>query len=134
MLPGNERVRVDDDNVLRFGVFAMERMINELLKLGSSRSALRVKVCGGATIVPGAQIGIGNQNFVREYVTTERLQLVSEDLGGTQARRVLFYPDTGRLRIKRLSPLEVDELQTLEERYASRVGETAQEEDDVELF
>ena len=84
----------------RYGVQAMEMLINGLLTRGASRHGLRAKVFGGARMNAGmADIGAKNASFIRRFLADEEIPLVSESLGGVQARRVQFWPVTGRARI-----------------------------------
>jgi len=91
----------------RYGSFAMEYLINEILKYGGNRRHLEVKLFGGGRIM-GNQISVGQQNidFVKNYVHTERLNLVAEDLGNVYPRKILFYPADGRARVKKLRSME----------------------------
>lgn len=103
LLPGISQDAEDEARELRYGVDAMERLVNRILRRGGVRRRLAVKVCGGGDVIGGTS-GVGGQNisFIREYLVTEGLRLVGEDIGGRFARRVLFFPDSGRVRVKRL--------------------------------
>lgn len=83
----------------RYGVQAMEMLINGLLKRGASRDRLRAKVFGGARMTAGLMdIGARNGAFVRQFLTTEGIRLESASLGGERARRIQFWPVSGRAR------------------------------------
>ncbi len=83
----------------RYGVHAMEMLINGLLRAGARREALKAKLFGGAKIATNLRdIGASNAEFAREFLRTEGIPCVAESLGGTQARRVTFDPTTGRAR------------------------------------
>jgi chemotaxis protein CheD len=91
----------------RYGSYAMEHMINEILKYGGKRRNLEVKLFGGGKIMSHiANIGQQNIDFVKLYVQTENLTLLAEDLGGIYPRKILFYPKTGRVRVKKLRAME----------------------------
>jgi len=84
----------------------MERLINEILKHGGSRENLEVKLFGGARVLQNmSDVGMRNIEFIRDYVETEGLQVVAEDLGGAYPRKVLYYPLSGRARMKKLRSL-----------------------------
>ncbi len=84
---------------LRYGVHAMEMLINDLLKSGARRSALRAKIFGGANMASNlGDIGKSNANFAKTFLATEGIPCLAESLGGTNARRVLFRPHTGHVR------------------------------------
>jgi len=81
----------------RYGVQAMELLINGLLQLGARRERLEAKVFGGARMTVGfSDIGAKNAEFVRRFLRDEEIRLVAESLGGDQARRLHFTPTTGR--------------------------------------
>jgi chemotaxis protein CheD len=84
---------------LRYGVHAMELLINALQKAGASRSRLKAKVFGGGTM-SGLFHDIGQKNgeFVLNYLSEEGVPVSAQDLGGTSARRINFHPITGQVR------------------------------------
>ena len=87
-----ERGRSSD----RYGTFAMELLINDLLKLGASRGRLKAKLFGGA-MMDGhfGRIGRSNAAFATTFLAAEDIPVIAESLGGTQARRIRFVPVTG---------------------------------------
>ena len=88
------------DRPVRYGLFAMEMLINALMKGGARRESLQAKVFGGAKIMADLRdIGSANAKFTREFLATEQIACVAESLGGTQARRVVFRPSTGQARM-----------------------------------
>jgi chemotaxis protein CheD len=93
--------RADGGNVFGHGVNGMELLINGLLRLGAGRGRLRAKVFGGATMIRGlSDEGARNGAFVVEFLAREGIDLVGRDLGGARARRIEFWPGTGRVRLK----------------------------------
>jgi chemotaxis protein CheD len=87
----------------RYGNVAMERLINDIMRLGGQRANLEFKVIGGGKVLDIAlDVGARNANFVREYLKTEGLRIVAEDLGDSFARKLFYSPATGKLRVKRL--------------------------------
>lgn len=102
----------------RYGAFAMESLINALLSRGASRQRLQVKLFGGARVLARlSDVGARNIEFVRRYVATEGLTVVGADLGGEQPRKLLMYPATGRVMVRRLPPVESSEVASAETRY-----------------
>lgn len=92
---------------MRYGNFAMEALINKIIKTGCPRERLEVKLFGGGNVTPG-QIRVGDHNgkFALNYLNYENLKPVAVDLGGDHARRIHYYPITGkvdRLLLKRAS-------------------------------
>jgi len=87
----------DNNTALRFGVNAMEKLINGILTTGGKRDRLLCKAFGGAAIVPSlGKIGHENTVFVIGYLADERISCIAQSLGGTQARRIRFWPATGK--------------------------------------
>jgi chemotaxis protein CheD len=89
----------DVANSLRYGVHAMEMLINDLLKKGARRFALRAKLFGGANMASNlGEIGASNARFAKQFLATEDIPCLAESLGGTNARRVMFRPTLGLVR------------------------------------
>lgn len=87
--------------VFGHGVNGMELLINGLLRLGADRSRLQAKVFGGAKLFSGlSDAGARNGEFVVEFLGNEGISHVGGSLGGTRARRLEFWPGTGRARVK----------------------------------
>lgn len=96
--PGrNERLGSAD--MQRYGVHAMELLINGMMKQGAMRSRLRAHVYGGANMVQGlGPIGSTNSAFARKFIETEGIALGRFETGGSAARRVEFLPYLGKVR------------------------------------
>lgn len=91
----------------RYGRHAMARLIAGLLELGARREHLEFKLFGGGRILPAmTDVGAANVSFIRDYVAQHGFRVVAEDLGDTCPRRVVFFPGTGRVRLKRLRSME----------------------------
>jgi chemotaxis protein CheD len=98
LLPG-EPADLQKRDVERYGVYLMEVLINDLMKLGARRERMRAKVFGGATILRGlGAIGAANAEFAKNFLRHEGIRVVAEDLGGERARRLQFWPASGRAR------------------------------------
>jgi len=127
-----------DGATLRYGAFAMEQLINEILKKGGMKSRLEVKVFGGGNVIrSSALIGDKNSVFVRRYLAEEGIKIAKEDLGGTYPRRVHYYPDTGKVMIRHLRREEDLTLINKEENAYKHEIEDRNEkgtEGEVELF
>lgn len=90
----------------RYGSYAMELLINEMLKCGASRSAMEAKVFGGGAVINGMNsINVGERNtrFVMDYLKTERIPVVSKDVMDVYPRKVCFFPASGKAMVKRLA-------------------------------
>ena len=91
----------------RYGSYAMELLINELMKLGASRLTIEAKVFGGGAVVSGMNsINVGERNtrFVLDYLATERIPVVSKDVLEIYPRKVCFLPVSGKALVRRLAP------------------------------
>ena len=118
----------------RYGSYAMESLINELMKLGARRERFEVKLFGGGKILSSmTDIGEKNIEFAREFLTLEGFKVAAEDVGDVYPRRVLYIPATGVVMLKRLRALDVVDIARRETNYqSSLVARPA--ESDVELF
>ncbi|SMX29146.1 Chemoreceptor glutamine deamidase CheD [Pelagimonas phthalicica] len=88
----------EGENV-RYGAYAMELLINGLLKQGADRSRLQAKVFGGGKMIGSLQdIGNSNTKFARQFLADEGIPCLAESTGGTQARRIRFWPTTGKVK------------------------------------
>jgi chemotaxis receptor (MCP) glutamine deamidase CheD len=102
MLPSGE----SGERPARYGVHAMELLINDIMKLGGERSRLRAKVFGGAAVLRGLKAGVDvgrrNAEFIRTFLATERIPIDAEQLGGAHPLEVRFATDTGKARVRAL--------------------------------
>ena len=86
-------------DVQRYGIHAMELLINAMMQRGAVRGRLRAHLYGGANIIAGlGQIGSNNAAFARNFMETEGIPIGRCELGGTRARKVEFMPYEGRVR------------------------------------
>jgi chemotaxis protein CheD len=120
----------------RYGAYAMEVLLNHLLKLGARRSSLEAKVFGGGKVLASltqAQVGEKNAQFVRDYLDTERIPIVAQDLLDIYPRKVYFFPASGRVMMKKLVRVKNDTLIAREREYEARLRRD-NVQGDVELF
>jgi chemotaxis protein CheD len=109
---------------MRYGTYAMEVLINELLKAGARRENLEAKVFGGGNVLRGFNaINVGERNavFVREYLRAENIRIIAEDLNDIHPRKVYYFPRTGKVLVKKLKQLNNNSLVNREQDYASRL-------------
>jgi len=140
MLPETTKHRLTggDDavvgNATRYGNYAMEHLINTILHNGGKRKNLEVKLFGGGKIIPTlGDTGQNNIDFVLEYIDTEALRLVSQDLGDIYPRKVIYFPQSGRVRMKKIKELHNDTIASRETQYRSSIKDVPVE-GEVELF
>ncbi len=126
------------DAPLRYGAYSMEKLINDILKMGGQKNRLEVKVFGGGNVIESsAMIGDKNVNFIKKYLKQEEIKISQEDLGGTSARRIHYFTDTGKVMMRKIKiSQEVEEVRKQEKTYRDKVSKTVSSEDegDVELF
>lgn len=137
MLPDSGQ---DQNNPLgesaRYGTYAMEILINQLLKMGAKRSNFEVKVFGGGAVLRGftvANVGERNAEFVQNFLKTENIPIAAQDLLDVYPRKVYYFPRTGLVRVKKLKQLHNDTIINRETEYNSRLHYSKME-GDVELF
>ena len=140
MLPINKNTSNEEisaiGNAARYGNFAMEQMINDILKNGGTRENLEVKIFGGGRVLQNMQsldVGNGNINFVREYIATEQLKLIGEDVGDVFPRKVIYFPLTGKVKVKKLRQMHNRTIIEREDSYLSSFEEKPVTTD-IELF
>lgn len=137
MLPDERR---DSGDLLspsmRYGAYAMEVMVNELLKKGARRNFLEAKVFGGGNVLRGftvSNIGQTNADFVVNYLRTESIRLVAQDLLDEYPRKVYYFPRSGRVLVKQLRIAHNDTIIEREQAYRMRIQQS-RIQGDVELF
>ena len=115
---------VDDlvSTATRYGNYAMEHMINEILKHGGHKRHLEAKIFGGGRIVENlSDVGQRNIEFVRCYLETEEITLLGESVGDIHPRKVVYVPATGKAYVKRIKHLHNDTVMVREDKYLSEI-------------
>lgn len=108
----------------RFGNFAMEKLINELLKAGCSRNSLEIKVFGGGNVTDTQNaIGTDNSDFILRYLEAEGLRITAQDLRGQLPRRIHYTPATGKVIRRLLGTGESSAVAREEKDYVSRLSQ-----------
>ncbi|MEY3807069.1 MAG: chemoreceptor glutamine deamidase CheD [Pseudomonadota bacterium] len=121
-------------NATRYGNFAMEHLINTILGNGGKRKNLEVKVFGGGKIIPSlTDVGLKNIEFVLDYIDMEGLLLLSQDLGDIYPRKIIYFPKTGKVGMKKIEHLHNDTIIRRERQYFNDI-KNAPVEGYVELF
>jgi chemotaxis protein CheD len=121
----------------RYGSYAMELLINEMMKRGASRSSLEAKVFGGGQVIAGMEsmnVGERNTAFVLDYLRTERIPVVSKDVLDVHARKVCFLPVSGKVLVKRLASTNTTALLDRERDAARRMAPAQATGGSVDLF
>ena len=121
----------------RYGSFAMELLINEMIKLGATRSSMEAKVFGGGQVISGMNsmnVGERNTAFVLGYLKAERIQVVSKDVLDICPRKVCFLPASGKAMVKRLASANNEALLAQERAAAQKMAPAASSGGSVDLF
>ncbi len=137
MLPHSD---ADPDNPLstsaRYGTYAMEMLINHVMKLGARRQFLEAKLFGGGNVLQGFtvdKVGTRNAEFALSYMKIEKISVVSQDLLDIHPRKVYYFPKTGRVLVKKLRNLHNATISEREKQYQQRIV-VEKPVGDVELF
>jgi chemotaxis protein CheD len=123
-------------SAMRYGTYAMEVMINQLLKTGARRTNLEAKLFGGGNVLRGfTMVNIGERNvaFALDYLKTEKIPVVAQDLLDTYPRKVYFFPSSGRVKMKVLRNVHNDTIVEREQDYRMRLN-VVPVQGDIELF
>jgi chemotaxis protein CheD len=141
MLPGHlkDRERYYLTNAGKYGMFAMELLINEMLKMGSRRKDLIAKVFGGASVLNrqgsfSSTIPQDNIRFAQSFLETEDIPIVAQDVGGRLARKIFYYPTTSKVLLKRISGTLIRPVEEQEEQYLETIREKAEDQGAVTFF
>lgn len=121
---------------MRYGTYAMEVLINQLLRNGARRENLEAKIFGGGNVLKSfTTINVGDRNaiFVRKFLKEEGIRVASEDLLDIYPRKVYYFPKTGRVLVKKLKNMHNDTLVKREEAYASKLKVT-EVSGEIDLF
>ena len=123
----------------KYGMYAMELLINDLLKLGARKDRLNAKVFGGASVMgldneAGCRVCRDNQSFVLEYLKTEGIPILAQDLGGSSARKVLFFVKEGKVLLKKIQGSFQKLVSHAAQEYRARIAAKSAEQGSVTLF
>lgn len=137
MLPGNSDADAGPvSSSARYGSYAMDVLINHLLKLGAERRRLEAKIFGGGRVLKGFtvnQIGDHNAEFVLSYLRAEKIPIAAQDLLDVYPRKVYFFPNTGRVLVKKLKSQHNTTIMDREAEYRKKIA-VAKVSGEVELF
>jgi chemotaxis protein CheD len=141
MLPGNSgKIDLLRSPDAKYGMYAMELLINDLMKLGARRGALKAKVFGGGSVLrfssgASSSIPAGNVDFAFDYLRKEGIPVVASDVGGREPRKIFFYARTGKVLLKRIGAGVIVALaEKEEERYFESLDREKAREGEIVLF
>ena len=121
----------------RYGTFAMELLINEMMKRGASKARMEAKIFGGGAVISGMNslnVGERNTNFVIDFLKLERIPIVSKDVMDVYPRKVCFLPASGKAMVKRLAPTNTDALVQQDKAAIQKVQPVASSGGSIDLF
>lgn len=137
LMPGNPDMK-HFDSAARYGVNAMEQLINRIMAIGGCRFHLIAKIFGGAHLFPtiSEENGIGQKNadFVLDFLKMENIRIVSSDLGGHASRKILFHTDTGDVYVKRISSTFYPKIAEQEKKLISKIKKQADKPTQITFF
>jgi chemotaxis protein CheD len=136
LLPDPARDSSPASRSARYGSFAMEVLINQLISHGANRKTMEAKVFGGGSVLPDLRssgVGESNARFIVDYLRKERIQVLAQDLLDECARKIYFFPATGRVLVKKLRSLHNNTVLARERDYSRRLMDV-EVAGDVELF
>jgi len=137
LLPGKASFK--DFNVeARFGINAMELLINAMMKLGANRYRIKGKVFGGAHVTPALSaegaVGRKNADFILEFLERENIDVVSQDMGGHNSRRIYFHTDSAQVFLRRGHTLASRRIAKLEQEKLKRIRANLEEAGKITWF
>ncbi len=109
----------------RYGEYVMEVLIKDLLRQGARRANLEAKIFGGGKASvqrPDSGAGRRNIRFLVDYLRAEKLPVVARDVLHNYPRKVYFFPNSGRVLVKKMLRQHNDTLARRESSYAARLG------------
>lgn len=138
MLPDSAKSDKDSpvSESMRYGTYAMEVLINQLLRNGARRENFEAKIFGGGNVLRSFttnNVGDRNADFVKMYLKEEGIRVTGEDLKDIYPRKVYFFPKTGKVLVKKLKQLNNYTLVKREEAYSSKL-KTNDVGGEVDLF
>ncbi|MFO1395755.1 MAG: chemoreceptor glutamine deamidase CheD [Burkholderiales bacterium] len=135
MLPGAHAGGIEGGAAARYGINAMEILVNELIKRGSARNRLVAKVFGGANVIEGMtsmNVGERNSTFIHDFLRTEGIRVAAEDLLDVWPRKVAFFPHSGRALCRKIKLGDRADIVRREREYERSLKEARS--GDIELF
>jgi chemotaxis protein CheD len=136
LLPQNSEDDTPASRSARYGSYAMELLINQLIRHGARKTTMEAKLFGGGNVLPdlrSSAVGQSNARFIVEYLRKEGIRVAAQDLLDDCARKIYFFPATGRVLVKKLRQLHNDTVLAREQDYRERLSHV-ELSGEVELF
>ncbi|MDF3820481.1 chemotaxis protein CheD [Leptospira sp. 96542] len=124
LLPGTSNQK-EERQSFRYGVTSMERMINEFVKNNIARNQLKAKIFGGSqtAMLKSNFAGLKNVQFVKDFLQTDNIPIISEDTGGVYYRKLVFHTDNYDVYITKILPTQNEEIRNQEKHFETKVRE-----------
>ncbi|MGJ8682717.1 chemoreceptor glutamine deamidase CheD [Paraglaciecola sp.] len=137
LLPSDDSTTISSvSESARYGVFAMELLINQMLKLGADKNRLEAKIFGGGNVLRGLtlnSVGQRNAEFVVDYLKAENIPILASDLLDEFPRKVYFFPETGKVLVRKIKSLHNSTIMDRESEYRMRIRQS-KPSGEVDLF
>lgn len=137
LLPGQADMSRFDSSA-RYGINAMELLINRIMSLGGNRSGIVAKVFGGGHIIPAIppanSIGPRIAEFIKLFLKKEGISIISQDIGGKNIRKVYFYTENGAAFVKHISPMNFQIISKREKEYIRRIKKESAKTCNINIF
>lgn len=138
LLPSTKGRNISDDShAMRYGDYAMEVLIGAILRSGGYRDSLEAKIFGGAnmyTTDSASPVGRSNIQFVLDFINSEGIKLIAEDVGGGIGRKIYFHPTTGKVKVQKLHKQKEDDVKSFETKYGHNINSNDTDTGTIELF
>lgn len=125
------------DQAMRYGDFAMEKLIGAILRAGGHRDSLEAKVFGGANLYDTDSqkpVGRSNIQFVLDFIHSENIELVAEDIGGLFGRKIYYHPFSGKVKVQKLNKKNQQDVKLSETNYGHKLNNDDVDTGTIELF
>jgi chemotaxis protein CheD len=137
LLPSTQGKNIkNDEHAMRYGDFAMEKLIGSIIRAGGNRHALEAKVFGGANLYDTESVkpvGRSNIQFVLDFIHSEHIALVAEDIGGLYGRKIYYHPKSGKVKIQKLNKQNQQDVKNSERNYGHKLEDNT-DIGTIELF
>ena len=137
MLPENSKEQAGwGASSTRYGTYAMEMLINQLIMLGAKKENLQAKLFGGGAVIKNMStmnVGERNAQFGLDYLKNEGIPVIAKDLLDIYPRKIYYFPATGKVLVKKLRNMHNETIVVRESEYWKRLLKS-KVEGDVELF
>ncbi len=136
-MPGSADLK-NFNSSARYSINAMELIINGMMKLGADRNRIIAKIFGGASVIPSISpdkaVGPEIVNFVQNFLQEEKIEIVSNNVGGIKTRKIFFYTDTGSVLLKHSQSMKSSQILKEEQRKLRLLQSELKKHSDTTLF